>query len=236
MKSKSRDIGELENYYNAIQYNLKNKISFTDSFKKEDIKKVSGVDLAYWNDGDIEYAVCCIVTIDYNSKEITEMQSLFDEITVPYIPGYLSFRELPLVIDTFKLLKTRSDVVIFDGNGYLHYKKMGIATLASFYINKPTIGVAKSYLRVENTDYSMPKDEAGSYTDIIINNTIYGRAIRTRKGVKPIFVSCGNRIALNTATDIVLNLTNEDSRQPLPTRLADIETKKRRKHFLELSN
>ena len=101
---------------------------------------------------------------------------------------------------------------------------MGIATHASFFLNKPTIGVAKSYLKVNGVDFNMPEDEEGSYTDIVINREVYGRVLRTRKTVKPIFISCGNYIDLESSTEIVLNLINNESRLPIPTRLADLET------------
>lgn len=224
MKNKS-----LEDEYTQIQQNLIDKIELYDKILPQQIQFVSGVDLAYWRDNEIDYAVCCIVTINYETKEVVEIHSMTNSIEVPYIPGYLSFRELPLILKTFKQLKLKTDIVIFDGNGYLHYRNMGIATHASFYLNKPTIGVAKSYLKIDNVDYIMPEDQDGVYTDIIIKGKVYGRAVRTHKGVKPIFVSCGNWITLDTATNIVLSLINNCSRQPLPTRLADIETRKQRK-------
>lgn len=92
---------------------------------------------------------------------------------------------------------------MFDGNGYLHYRHMGIATHASFFLNKPTIGVAKSYLKIQDVDFIMPENLKGSYTDIVINNEIYGRALRTRINVKPIFDSCGNWLYFNNAIDSV---------------------------------
>lgn len=156
----------------------------------------------------------------------------YGEILIPYIPGFLAFRELPLVIEAVKKLTKQPDVYMFDGNGYLHYRHMGIATHASFYLDKPTIGVAKSYLKIENVDFTMPDNELGAYTDIIINNEIYGRALRTTKNVKPIFVSCGNWIDLDTSTEIVMNCINNKSRLPIPIRLADIETHKIRKQLM----
>lgn len=229
MNNKKEITKELEEYYTEVQLNLVDKIELLDKIKEEDIKTVSGIDLAYWKENGLDYAVCCIVTINYKTKEIIEIQSLAGKIDVPYLPGYLSFRELPLIINTFKQLELNTDLIMFDGNGYLHYRNMGIATHASFYLNKPTIGIAKSYLKVDNADYVMPENQDGAYTDIIIKGKIYGRAVRTHKGVKPIFVSCGNWITLDTSTNIVLNLIERDSRQPLPTRLADIETRKQRK-------
>jgi deoxyribonuclease V len=210
----------------ANQINLENRISM------EEIKLVSGIDLTYWNNGGKEYAVCCIVTVSYKTREVVEMQHLSGEITVPYVAGYLSFRELPLIIETYKLLKNEPDIILFDGNGYLHYRNMGIATHASFHLDKPTIGVAKSYLKIENAEYVMPEDKNGSFTDIVINDKVYGRALRTHTGVRPIFVSCGNWVDLDTATQLVLSLVDKESRLPTVIREADIETRKQRSKLM----
>lgn len=162
--------------------------------------------------------------IDYNSKEVAQKVNSVGEIKVPYIPGFLAFRELPLVIEAVKKLVVEPDIFMFDGNGYLHFNHMGLATHASFFLNKPTIGVAKSYLRINGAEYTIPENEKGSYTDIIIDGEVYGRVLRTRKNVKPIFISCGNNIDLETSTEITMKLINKESRLPIPTRLADLET------------
>lgn len=213
-----------ESEFIKIQNELKENIILKNTFDTSSIRLVAGVDLAYWEDGNKQYGTCCIVIIDYNSKEVVEKVNSVGEIKVPYVPGFLAFRELPLVIEASKKLVVEPDVFIFDGNGYLHFNHMGIATHASFFLNKPTIGVAKSYLRVNEEDYNMPENEEGSYTDIIIDGEVYGRTLRTRKNVKPIFVSCGNNVDLETSTEIVLKLINNESRLPIPTRLADLET------------
>ncbi len=101
---------------------------------------------------------------------------------------------------------------------------MGSATHASFFLNKPTIGVAKSYLKIKGIDFEIPKEEIGSYNDIIIDNEVYGRVLRSRRNVKPIFISCENYIHLETSTEIIMNLLDKDSRIPIPVRLADLET------------
>lgn len=211
-----------------VQNTLKEKIMLKNSFNKHDIKLVAGVDLAYWEEGNKQYGTCCIVVIDYNTKDVVEKVNSVGEIKVPYIPGFLAFRELPLVIEASKKLAIEPDIFIFDGNGYLHFNHMGIATHAAFFLGKPTIGVAKSYLKINGVDFNTPENEEGSYTDIIINGEVYGRTLRTRKDVKPIFVSCGNYVDLETSTEIVLNLVNNESRIPIPTRLADLETHRMR--------
>ncbi|MCW6123187.1 endonuclease V [Clostridium sporogenes] len=220
-----------ESEFINIQNELKKKISLKNIFSRSNIRLVAGVDLAYWENDNKQYGACCIVVIDYNTKEVVEKVNSVGEIKVPYIPGFLAFREMPLVIKASKKLVVEPDIFIFDGNGYLHQRHMGIATHASFFLNKPTIGVAKSYLKIKETDFEMPEDEEGSYTDIVINKEIYGRVLRTRKTVKPIFISCGNYIDLDSSTEIVLNLINNESRLPIPTRLADLETHIKRREL-----
>lgn len=214
-----------EEEYTAIQNELREKISLSDSFFMDYITTIAGVDLAYWAENEEEWAVCCIVVIDRSTHKIIEKKHFSGKIEVPYIPGFLAFRELPLVLKTAELLENIPDIYMFDGNGYLHPRHMGIATHASFYLNRPTIGVAKTYFRVEkDLDFTEPDEASGSYTDIIANGEVYGRTLRTHKGVRPVFVSVGNNISLDTACELVLELTDKESRIPIPTRLADLET------------
>ncbi len=224
---------KLINEFTNIQNELLPKVNLENSFDVNEIKTIAGVDLAYWDVNNTTYGTCCIAMIDYYTKEVVEKVYSYGEINVPYISGFLAFRELPLVIEAAKKLSNEPDLYMFDGNGYLHYRHMGIATHASMYLKKPTIGVAKSYLKIENVDAIMPKDEVGSYTDIVIHGDIYGRALRTSHRVKPIFVSCGNWIDLDTSTEVVMNCINNESRLPIPVRLADIETHKMRKQLMD---
>lgn len=223
-----------EEEFLALQNSLKEKIYLSDRFDKTGVKTVAGVDLAYWkHQNGKELAVCCIVVIDYSTHKVIEKKQYYGEITVPYIPGFLAFRELPLVLKTVGQLESRPDIYMFDGNGYLHPRHMGIATHASFYLNAPTIGIAKTYFRVDKkTDYTEPEQTAGSYTDIVIGGEVYGRALRTHNDVKPVFLSVGNNISLETATEITMDLVGKESRVPVPTRLADLETHKAREKII----
>lgn len=208
-----------------IQNSLREKINLTDTVNISDIKTIAGIDLAYWENAGQEYAVCCIVIIDYKTHTVLEKKQSHGKIDVPYIAGFLAFRELPLILETVKKLDIQPDLFMFDGNGTLHPRNMGIATHASFYLNKATIGVAKSYYRVrDGLDYSEPDTPAGSFSDIVCDGEIYGRVLRTHTGVKPVFVSAGNFISLDTATRITMELTGKESHIPVPTRLADLET------------
>ena len=219
------DIKSLQEEFLRQQNELRDRIEPVDKIDMNSVKLIAGVDLAYWNRGDDEFAVCCIVVIDNETHEVVEKQHYSGKIEIPYMPGFLAFRELPLILKTVELLETSPDIFVFDGNGYLHPRNMGLATHASFYLNKPTIGIAKTYFRVDKkTDYTEPENEAGSYTDIVIDSVVYGRALRTQKNVKPIFISIGNFVSLDTACALAMRLTDKESHIPLPTSLADLET------------
>lgn len=219
------DLHKMQNEFLEIQNSLRKKLNCIDRFDKNKIKTAAGVDLAYWNTDDGEFAVCCIVVIDFKTHNVIEKQQYSGQINVPYLPGFLAFRELPLVLKAAEKLENKPDVYMFDGNGCLHPRRMGIASHASFYLDTPTVGVAKTYFRIdENAVYTEPDDKAGSFTDISLNGEVYGRALRTHDNVKPVFVSSGNYISLGTATELTMSLVSSEGRIPLPTRLADIET------------
>lgn len=229
------DYNQLQQEFINVQNSLKNKIDCNNYFAESDIKTIAGVDLAYWkNKNDDEYAVCCAVVIDYITHNIIDKQQYSDKVDVPYMPGFLAFRELPLVLKTVEKLKIKPDIFMFDGNGYLHPRHMGIATHASFYLKSPTIGIAKTYYRIDsNLNYKEPDNMAGSFSDIELNGEVYGRVLRTQKNIKPVFLSVGNYISLDTATKITMKLISKESHIPIPTRLADIETHYKRKQLIE---
>ncbi|OOM48085.1 endonuclease V [Clostridium beijerinckii] len=233
MKMNTENLDEKSCY--KIQESLMSKINI-EKLNCANIRYIAGIDLAYWNKEDIEYAVCCAVVVDYKTKEIIEKAEYSGKIVFPYIPGCLAFRELPLVLEAVKKLQVNPDLYVFDGNGYLHPRHMGIATHAGIYLNKPTIGVAKSYYKIDNTDFEMPENIEGSYTDITINGEIYGRVLRTHKDIKPIFISIGNHIDLETSTKVIKSLVTKESHIPIPTRLADIETHKMRELYKHKMN
>ncbi|MEC0766844.1 endonuclease V [Bacillus atrophaeus] len=207
-----------------IQQSLKHKINISNHIAIDSIKTCAGVDLAYWEQDGEPYGVCSIIVIDADTKEVIEKVHSIGKISVPYVAGFLAFRELPLIIEAAKKLEIEPDVFLFDGNGYLHYNQMGVATHAAFFLNKPTIGIAKTYLKIKDCDFVMPVNVVGAYTDIVIDGEVYGRALRTRQDVKPIFLSCGNNIDLDSSYQITMSLINQESRLPIPVRLADLET------------
>ncbi len=213
-----------------IQLNLLNKIDTTNTIHLEDIHTVAGIDSAYWSADGIDFGVGCVVVIDYETHEVLEQQYSYSVVTTPYIPSLLAFRELPLVMEALSKVETQIDLYMFDGNGYLHPRHLGLATHAGILLNKPSIGVAKTLYKVGEFTYSLA-DSVGSVSDIVVSNEVYGRAIRTVEGVKPIYVSIGNKIDLDTATVVVNSLIGKGSHIPIPIRLADIETHKLRKEI-----
>jgi len=217
-------VGELE----KEQRRWMDQIELVNRFT--DVNTVAGVDVAYWNDEEgQEWGACCIVIVDCHGQTVAGTAHKVGTVGVPYIPGYLAFRELPLILETAADLAQQPDVFMFDGNGYLHPRHMGIATYASFSLGRPTVGVAKTFSRLKGLTYQMPEDRVGAYTLISGDDAVYGAAVRTRAGVKPVFVSCGNWIDLETAIKLTMGLVTMKSRIPLPLREADLATRRLRR-------
>lgn len=223
---------ETEKEYIEIQKELSKKINLANTVDISKINTIAGVDLAYWKQGEKEFAACCIVVLDYDSHKMIERQEYVDEVKVPYIPGCLAFREIPLFMEAYKKVENEIELMFFDGNGYLHPRHMGLATHAGILLDKPTVGIAKSYYKIENVDFQVPSNEQGAYEDIVIHGEVYGRVLRTHKNVKPVFLSVGNRIDLETATKVVNTLVTKESHIPVPTRLADLMTHEVRKQYV----
>lgn len=207
-----------------IQNYLRSYICQESSINIDNIKYVAGVDIAYWNEKDQENAVCCIVIVDFKNGNVVE-RVYAEGITVfPYIAGFLSFRELPIVFKAIDKITVFPDIYMFDGNGLLHPRKMGIATMASIFLKKPALGVAKSYYKIKDCCFEMPDTKAGSFTYISVENDVIGVALRTHCNVKPVFVSVGNLMTLNNAISITKKMINNKSHIPIPIREADLYT------------
>jgi deoxyribonuclease V len=155
-----------------------------------------------------------IVTIDAATLETVEEASSAAALQMPYIPGYLSFRELPPLDDAFRKLRTKPDVVIFDGQGFAHPRRFGIACHGGLLWDVPTIGCAKSILVGEHDE---PGWARGSTAPLIHQGETVGVALRTRDGVKPVYVSPGHRMDIETAVRIVLSVSPK-YREPETTR------------------
>lgn len=195
----------------AIQKKLQERIELWDAF--EGIEVIAGADVSFEND----WGYGGVIVYGFPGLEEIERRAARMKITFPYIPGLLAFREAPVLLEALKLLSTEPDLVMFDGQGIAHTRRMGIATHMGILLNKPTIGCAKSRLVGE---FDEPRQDAGSFAPLLDGGETVGAVLRTRKRVRPIFVSPGTRISLKTSLEIVVKCL-DGYRIPKPTRQAD---------------
>ena len=186
---------------------------------------VAGAGIAFTPDG--QTAVAVAVVYDLQSRQIIETQTARLPVTVPYIPGYLSFRESPVLLKTVRLLRSPWEVICLDGQGYAHPRRCGLATHMGITLDRPAIGVGKSRLIGEFTEPGKP---AGSASPLYDAGEQIGLVLRTRTAVKPVFVSIGHKMDLDSARRIVLACSPR-YRIPEPTRQADLLTKKYRVNY-----
>jgi deoxyribonuclease V len=141
-----------------------------------------------------------------------------ERVEFPYVPGLLTFREAPLILAAFEKLTVTPDLVMVDGQGIAHPRRIGLAAHLGLCLGIPAIGCAKSRLIGE---YAEPENESGSYTELSDKGEVIGAVVRTKAGVKPVYVSIGHMIDLPSAIDRVLDCCR-GYRLPEPTRLAHI--------------
>ncbi|MGD1911686.1 MAG: deoxyribonuclease V [Rivularia sp. (in: cyanobacteria)] len=198
----------------AIQEELQKEVITEDKFKQP-IKYVAGVDMGFEADGEISRAA--VAVLSFPDLELQEQSIVRRATTFPYIPGFLSFREIPAVLDALEKINTIPDIILCDGQGFAHPRRFGIACHLGIILDMPTIGVAKSWLIGEYAELSQAR---GSWLPLIHNEETIGAVLRTRDNVKPVYVSSGHRIKLQTAIDYVLRCTPK-YRLPETTRIAD---------------
>jgi len=202
--------------YYVLQNELREKVIKKDELSPV-IKYIGGVDVAY-NEQE-NRMVGAIVILDTERLEIVEKASYEMEITFPYFPGLFSFREIPPILEAYKKLKIKPDLIVCDAQGIAHPKNMGMASHLGLELDIPTIGCAKKRL-VGVYDKSKLGQKRGAKENLIWGSEIVGVALRTQDNIKPMFVSIGHKISLETAIDWVLKLCSQ-YRQPETTRQAD---------------
>jgi deoxyribonuclease V len=181
---------------------------------------IAGADAAFAD--DVGKVVACAVVYDREERRMIEVAHAVRKLEAPYVPTFLSFREGPCVMDAIGKLKHSFDVVCFDGQGYAHPRRCGLASHVSVSLDVCGIGCAKT--RLIGT-FEEPADKSGAASPLMDKEEQIGIVLRTRAGVKPIFVSIGHKIDLPSAAKVLLACCTK-YRIPEPTRLADIEVAK----------
>lgn len=185
---------------------LSKKIILEDRLPPK-IKTVAGVDVSYFGD----LGVCAVTVMDYDSLDLLETEITTCRVKIPYIPTLLSFREIPPALASIKKLKIQPDVFLVDAQGLAHPYRCGFASHLGLVIGKPTIGAAKSRLIGASK-------ERGGKTFLIDKGEVIGAVMTTKQDAKPIYVSIGHLVSLQTATEIVKHCAK--SRIPEPLLLA----------------
>ena len=157
-----------------------------------------------------------VVVLEYPGLELVEVKTVEGEISFPYVPGLLSFREAPLILQAFTQITHTPDLIMVDGQGIAHPRRLGIAAHLGLFFDIPTIGCAKS--RLCGT-YEEPGLEPGNYTELVDNHESIGVVLRTKLNTNPVFVSIGNKISIEDAIFWVMRCCR-GYRLPEPTRLA----------------
>jgi deoxyribonuclease V len=159
-----------------------------------------------------------VVVLSYPGLEVLESRVQDGPIGFPYVPGLLSFREAPLLLETCAGLRHRPDLIMVDGQGIAHPRRLGLAAHLGLLLDVPAIGCAKSRLCGA---HEAPGNEAGSRADLTDGDEVIGAVLRTKTGVKPLYISIGHRIGLEEAVRWVLACCR-GYRLPEPTRLAHL--------------
>jgi deoxyribonuclease V len=176
------------------------------------VRHVAGLDVSYADDDRLAAAV---VVLDAESLETVDSVVVTGRADFPYVPGLFAFRELPSLLEALEKVTVPPDLLVCDGQGLAHPRRFGLACHLGVVTGLPSVGVAKTPMG----RFDMPDDVRGAYSDLVDDGEVVGRALRTRKGVKPVFVSVGHRIDLDRACAEVLRLCL--TRLPETTRRSD---------------
>ena len=196
----------------ALQTRLEKRIR-EEPLAWDRLRRVAGCDCAL----DRDRIVASVVVLDAKTLEVLEVSDARAAARFPYVPGLLSFREVPALLEAFRGIRRRPDALLCDGQGRAHPRRFGLACHLGLLLNLPSVGVAKSRLLGDAED---PGPKRGAATAIRDRREIVGRLLRTRDHVRPLYISVGHRITLEDAVTLVFRM-GAGYRLPEPTRLAD---------------
>ena len=180
------------------------------------VQTIGGADISFNRFSEIVYAG--IVVLSLPDLRIVEAAGVKSTTRFPYVPGLLSFRETPSLLEAWQQLKTKPDVLMLDGQGVAHPRRFGIACHVGLLLDLPTVGCAKSILVGRHGELDA---EAGHSTPLLDRGELVGAAVRTKRNVAPVYVSAGHLLDLPAAVSLVLQATTK-YRQPEPTRQAHL--------------
>lgn len=195
-----------------LQGQLAQEVIAQTTFDLDQVETVAGVDVGF-KDG---LARAAVVVLDWVNLEPVHWAVAEVEPAFPYVPGLLTFREGPAVLAALDRLATWPDLFVFDGQGLAHPRRIGLASHLGVILDHPSVGCAKSRL---TGDFEPPGDEVGAWSPLREGGDVIGAVLRTRAGVRPVFVSVGHRVDLATAIELVLGCT-DGYRLPETTRVA----------------
>lgn len=199
-----------------IQNDLRGRLILHNRNIPRRIQTIAGADISYSRGSNTFFAA--VVVLDVTTMEVMEQASSSGAVDFPYIPGLLTFREGPILLDAFRKLSIAPDVIIFDGQGIAHPRGIGLASHMGLFLDTPSIGCGKTRLV---GSYDEPGNEPGDYSPLVHNGEIMGAVLRTKRNVKPVFVSQGHRIGLEKAIETTLS-SCRGYRLPEPTRKAHL--------------
>ena len=176
----------------ALQTELRGRVERKDRIGA--VRRIAGVDVGFEQDGRVTRAA--VAVLEYPGLALVEQVVVRVATTFPYVPGLLSFREAPAVLAAFERVRIAPDLILYDGQGIAHPRRFGIASHVGLLLDCPSIGVAKSRLVGA---HRMPATRRGAWTPLRDAGELIGAVLRTRAGVKPLYVSIGHRVSLATA-------------------------------------
>jgi len=199
----------------ALQRRLSPDVVLKNKLPKS-IRTVAGVDVSYEKGGGLFHAA--VVVLSFPELDVVDESSASGFVTFPYVPGLLSFRELPVLLHAFRGLDTVPDAVLVDGQGIAHPRRLGLASHLGLWLDIPTVGCAKSRLCGEHEEPGLTK---GDRSPLLVKGEVVGAVLRSRAGVKPLYVSPGHLVDVVGSADFALACCKR-YRMPEPTRLAHL--------------
>ena len=199
-----------------IQNDLRERLVLHNEDIPDKIRTIAGADISYARNSNLFFAV--VVIFDFLTMEIIEQASSSGTVDFPYIPGLLTFREGPILLEAFRKVRLSPDVIIFDGHGISHPRGIGLASHMGLFLNIPSIGCAKTRLV---GSYDEAGNEPGDFSPLVHNGETRGAVLRTKRNVNPVFVSQGHKVGLERAIDITFS-SCRGYRLPEPTRKAHL--------------